>query len=51
MRKRGYGFGLMPGSRVVQHAFEQAGVLGMLPFREGEDRDRDRGREFDAIER
>lgn len=32
--KRGYGFGLVPGPRRVQTAFEQAGVLGMLPFRE-----------------
>ncbi len=45
--KRGYGFGLTPGPRVVQHAFEQAGVLGMLPFREQEARER----ELDALER
>lgn len=34
--KRGYGFGLTPGSRAIQRAFEQAGVLGTLPFREQE---------------
>jgi anti-anti-sigma factor len=30
--KRGYGFRLIRGSQAVQHAFERAGVLGMLPF-------------------
>jgi anti-anti-sigma factor len=30
--KRGYGFRLIRGTPPVQRAFEQAGVLGMLPF-------------------
>jgi anti-anti-sigma factor len=30
--KRGYGFRLIRGSRNVQRAFEQAGVIEMLPF-------------------
>ena len=30
--KRGYGFRLIRGSHAVQHAFEQAGVLELLPF-------------------
>jgi anti-anti-sigma factor len=30
--KRGYGFTLIRGSRVVQRAFEQAGVMETLPF-------------------
>jgi anti-anti-sigma factor len=32
--KRGYGFRLIGGSRSVQGAFEQAGVMEMLPFQE-----------------
>jgi anti-anti-sigma regulatory factor len=32
--KRGYGFRLIRGSRSVQRAFEQAGVIEMLPFQE-----------------
>jgi anti-anti-sigma factor len=32
--KRGYGFRLIRGPQTVQHAFERAGVLGMLPFEE-----------------
>jgi anti-sigma B factor antagonist len=34
--RRGYDFGLIPGSRVVQRAFEHAGVSELLPFREAE---------------
>jgi anti-anti-sigma factor len=34
--KRGYGFRLIRGVPLVQRAFEQAGVLGMLPFQEGD---------------
>ncbi len=33
--KRGYGFRLIPGPQPVQHAFEKAGVLSMLPFEHG----------------
>lgn len=32
--KRGYGFRLIRGPKPVQRAFEQAGVLGMLPFQD-----------------
>jgi anti-anti-sigma factor len=32
--KRGYGFRLIRGSRSVQRAFEQAGVIEVLPFQE-----------------
>ena len=35
--KRGYGFRLIRGSRNVQHAFEQAGVIEVLPFKDDED--------------
>ena len=35
--KRGYGFRLIRGSRGVQRSFEQAGVIEMLPFQEGDD--------------
>ncbi len=35
--KRGYGFRLIRGSRGVQRAFEQAGVIEMLPFQEDDD--------------
>jgi anti-anti-sigma factor len=34
-QRRGYDFGLIPGSRMIHRAFEQAGVAGLLPFREG----------------
>ncbi len=34
--RQGYGFALIPGSRGVHEAFEQAGVSEMLPFREDE---------------
>jgi anti-anti-sigma factor len=35
--RRGYDFTLIPGPRFIQRAFEQAGVAGLLPFREPED--------------
>jgi len=35
-QRQGYGFTLIPGSRVVHEAFEQAGVSEMLPFQEDE---------------
>jgi anti-anti-sigma factor len=35
--KRGYGFRLIRGPQAVQRAFERAGVLGMLPFQEGDE--------------
>ena len=31
-RRQGYGFTLIPGARLVHRAFEQAGVLDLLPF-------------------
>ncbi len=31
-KRRGYDFRLIPGSRLIQRAFEQAGVTDMLPF-------------------
>jgi anti-anti-sigma factor len=31
-KRRGYDFALIPGSRLVHRAFEQAGVTGLLPF-------------------
>jgi anti-anti-sigma factor len=31
-QRRGYDFALIPGSRLVQSAFEQAGVAELLPF-------------------
>jgi anti-anti-sigma factor len=31
-KKRGHDFGLIPGSPVIQRAFEQAGLLDALPF-------------------
>ncbi len=31
-QRRGYDFALIPGSRFVQRAFEQAGVAELLPF-------------------
>ena len=33
-RRRGYDFSLIPGSRLVHRAFEQAGVTDLLAFRE-----------------
>jgi anti-anti-sigma factor len=33
-QRRGYGFELIPGSRMIQRAFEQAGVAGQLPFKQ-----------------
>jgi anti-anti-sigma factor len=33
-QRRGYDFALIPGSRLVQRAFEQAGVAELLPFRQ-----------------
>jgi anti-anti-sigma factor len=35
-QRRGYEFALIPGSRVVQRAFAQAGVAELLPFQEDE---------------
>jgi anti-anti-sigma factor len=32
-RRQGYGFALIPGSRLIHRAFEQAGVIDLLPFR------------------
>ncbi|HZL47944.1 MAG TPA: STAS domain-containing protein [Solirubrobacteraceae bacterium] len=31
-RRLGYGFTLIPGSRIIHRAFEQAGVIDLLPF-------------------
>jgi anti-anti-sigma factor len=33
-RRRGYDFSLIPGSRLIRRAFEQAGVTDLLPFRD-----------------
>jgi anti-anti-sigma factor len=33
-QRRGYDFALIPGSRRIQHAFEQAGVAELLPFQQ-----------------
>jgi anti-anti-sigma factor len=33
-RRRGYDFSLIPGSRLIHRAFEQAGVTDLLPFRD-----------------
>lgn len=33
--RRGFDFALIPGSRMIHRAFEQAGVAGLLPFHEG----------------
>ncbi len=35
-RRHGYGFALVPGSRSIHRAFEQAGVIGLLPFQNDE---------------
>lgn len=34
-RRRGYEFALIPGSRHIHRVFEQTGVAGLLPFRDG----------------
>ncbi len=31
-KRRGYDFAVIPGSRLIQRAFEQAGVTNLLPF-------------------
>ena len=31
-KRRGYDFAVIPGSRLIQRAFEQAGVTSLLPF-------------------
>ena len=31
-QRRGYDFALIPGGRMIHRAFEQAGVVGLLPF-------------------
>ena len=33
-RRRGYDFALIPGSRLIDRAFEQAGVTALLPFQD-----------------
>ncbi|MBA3809719.1 MAG: STAS domain-containing protein [Solirubrobacterales bacterium] len=33
-KRRGYDFAVIPGSRLIQHAFERADVTNMLPFEE-----------------
>jgi anti-anti-sigma factor len=33
-KKRGYDVALIPGSRLIHRAFEQAGVEGLLPFQQ-----------------
>jgi anti-anti-sigma factor len=33
--RRGFDFALIPGSRMIHRAFEQAGVAGLLPFHDG----------------
>jgi anti-anti-sigma factor len=33
-RRRGYDFAVIPGSRLIHRAFEQAGVTDLLPFQE-----------------
>jgi anti-anti-sigma factor len=33
-KRRGYDFSLIPGSRFIRRAFEQAGVIDLLPFQE-----------------
>ena len=35
-QRRGYEFALIPGGRMIHRAFEQAGVAGLLPFKERE---------------
>lgn len=36
-KRRGYDFAVVPGSRLIQRAFEQAGVTNLLPFEEADD--------------
>jgi anti-anti-sigma factor len=35
-RRQGYGFTLVPGSRLIQRAFEQVGLIDLLPFQDDE---------------
>jgi anti-anti-sigma factor len=35
-QRQGYGFALIPGSRPIQRAFEQAGMINLLPFQDDE---------------
>jgi anti-anti-sigma factor len=35
-QRQGYGFALIPGSRSIQRAFEQAGMISLLPFQDDE---------------
>lgn len=35
-QRRGFGFALIPGGRAIQRAFDQAGVVALLPFRADE---------------
>jgi len=35
-KRQGHGFSLIPGSRTVQRAFEQAGMISLLPFQDDE---------------
>jgi anti-anti-sigma factor len=35
-QRQGYSFSLVPGSRFIQRAFEQAGILDLLPFQDDE---------------
>lgn len=35
-KRRGYDFAVVPGSKPIHRAFEQAGVAELLPFHEGE---------------
>jgi anti-anti-sigma factor len=35
-QRQGYGFSLIPGSRSIQRAFEQAGMIRLLPFQDDE---------------
>jgi anti-anti-sigma factor len=35
-QRQGYGFTLIPGSRSIQRAFEQAGMISLLPFQDDE---------------
>ena len=35
-RRQGHSFALIPGPQVIQRVFEEAGVIGQLPFQEDE---------------
>jgi anti-anti-sigma factor len=35
-QRQGYGFTLIPGPRSIQRAFEQAGMISLLPFQDDE---------------